>query len=396
MKQQGTRDGPTRILLVNHVGQIFGAENSMLSLLSQIDRERFEPALAAPGEGELRSAAREIDVPVKLMPPLRLHRTINPFSLLSQGVRLLWCRTILGGIVRDFRPHIIHANSLISGLEATTWRFGMPPVIYHARDLSFPPTVLEWVVTGSAAVVAISRSVREAVVEAVPDAADKTEVIYNGIDPEQFKPERPPDEVRATLGVAENAPLFGTVGQLVPWKRLDLFLQAAAQITEDLPEARFVIVGADLFGENTEYVKSLHETADELDISDSVIWAGYRDRVAELMNAMDVLIHTAEQEPLGRVILEAMAVGTPCVAVDSAGPAEIITDLENGRLVEACPEALAEAAILTVTRPRLAESFAAAGRERIRRDFDATTQARKMEELYLSVKSRRDTQGWGI
>ncbi len=396
MKQQARAEDRTRILFVNHVGQVFGAENSMLSLLAHLDDDQFHPCAAVPREGPLASELRDLEVEVEFIPRLRLQRTYNPLSLASQAAGFINCRTRLGAIVQDFQPHVIHANSLISALVATTWRFGMPPVIFHARDLSLPHRSTQWAASGAASIVAISECVKEAVIKIAPDEADRVEVIYNGIDTEAFAPVRPPEKVREALGVTADEILIGNVGQLLPWKRQDVFIRAASIIAEQLPHARFLIVGADLFGENPDYVASLRELADDAGISERIIWAGYRDDVADLTAAMNVMVHAADREPLGRVILEALAVGTPCVAVNAAGPAEIIEDMRSGLLTEKNPEALAEGALTVATKPRLAAGFATAGRERIEKQFSAAAQAQKMQQLYLSLRSREDTRGWGL
>lgn len=396
MKQQARAEDRTRILFVNHVGQVSGAENSMLALLRHLDDDQFHPRVAVPREGPLASELGDLDIEVEFIPRLRLQRTHNPVSLAAQAAGFFNCRTRLGAIVQDFQPHVIHANSLISALVATTWRFGMPPVIFHARDLSLPHRSTQWAASGAASIVAISECVRKAVIEIAPDEADRVEVIYNGIDTDEFAPSRPPEQVRDALGVSADEILIGNVGQLLPWKKQDIFIRAASIVADRLPEARFVIVGADLFGENPQYVTSLRQLAADSGISERIIWAGYRDDVADLIAAMDVMVHAADREPLGRVIIESLAVGTPCVAVNSAGPAEIIEDMHSGLLTEPTPEALAEGALTIATKPRLAADFTEAGRERISKDFSAADQAQKTQQLYLSLRSREDTRGWGL
>ncbi len=394
--RQPKRETRCRVLYVNHVGQVSGAEASLVSLLSHLRTDRYLPMAAVPVEGPLQSFLREHISIVERLPALRLHDTKTLSELLRQGGRLLKHRASLGGVIRRTHPHIVHANSLTAAMSATTWSLGMPPVICHVRDITFPKIVAQWVVGGAEAIIAISESVKKALLEAAPEAASKIHVIYNGIDSNLFKPTRPRAEVRDLLGVAPDQPLIGSVGQLVPWKRHDLFLDAAADIAASMPQATFIIVGADVFGEHPDYVASLREKAERLGFGQRLIWAGYRDDVPNLLAAMDVLVHTAEAEPLGRVILEALCVGTPCVAIDADGPAEIIRNTESGLLVEPDQHAIAEAAITIITKVRLAQALADAGKRRVATDFSAEQTARATEQLYLDIHQRPSRRRWPI
>ena len=394
--QQLKHDERCRVLYVNHVGQVSGAEASLVSLLSHLRTDRYEPMAAVPVEGPLGSELREHASIVERLPVLRLHDTKAVSELLRQAGRLLKHRVCLGGVIWRTHPDVVHANSLTAGMSATTWSLGMPPVICHVRDITFPKIVAQWVVGGAEAIIAISESVKKALLDAAPEAARKIHVIYNGIDSNLFKPARPRAEVRDLLGVAHDQPLIGSVGQLVPWKRHDLFLDAAAAISTSIPQARFIIVGADVFGEHPDYVATLREQAQRLGLENRLIWAGYRDDVPNLLAAMDVLVHTAEAEPLGRVILEALSVGTPCVAINAGGPAEIIQNMQSGLLVEPEQHDIAEAAVTIITRPRLAQALAEAGKRRVATDFSAEQTARAIEQLYLEIHQHRSRRRWPI
>ncbi len=260
---------------------------------------------------------------------------------------------------------------------------GNKPVIWHARDLRAPRRALRWVVARATRIIAISTAVADHLLQVAPAARDKTTVVHNGIDLATFVPTRPRREVRAELGAGPDTLLVGSVGQLIPWKRQDQFLRMAAHVARRVPRCRFLVVGADLFGEHPDYVRSLHELAGELGLTDRVVFTGYREDMANVMSALDLLVHTAENEPLGRVLLEAMCLGVPCVAWDSAGPAEIIEDGVSGVLVPPGEEqglAHAVASLLENDQRRAAMSEAAV--QRIQLHFSALRMAQLTEEVY--------------
>lgn len=380
---------PRRVMYVNHVAEVSGAEGSLLALVSNLDRRRFEPVAAVP-LGPLSRELGELRVPVEPIPAWRAHRPRDPLGMLVAGVRL----KILSGHIRrvgeELGCDLVHANSLIAGLASVTAWGGVKPVIWHARDLRAPRRAVRWVISRATRVIAISTAVVDFLLQVTPAARHKTTLIRNGIDPGAFRPTRTPGQVRAELRVPEGAPLVGAVGQLIPWKRQDRFIEIAARVRTDVPDCRFIVVGADLFGEHPDYVRGLHHLAAELGVADRVIFAGYREDMPNVMSALDLLVHTAEDEPLGRVLLEAMCLGVPCVAADAAGPAEIIEQGVSGVLVaEDDTEGFAREVARLLSDPSARRALAEGAVARTRGEFSALRMAQLTEEVYQEALAER-------
>lgn len=375
------REHVPRVLLVNHVGEISGAENSLLTLVRHLDRRRFQVAAAVPA-GPLAGALGGMDIPVSIMPSLRLARPRNLWQTLVGGVRLRQWAGVLRTAAEELACDLIAANSLTAALAAAMSRSGLP-LVWHARDLRAPERTVRWLIPRTTRIAAISACVADRLIEAHRAARDRTAVIYNGVDTALFRPERDPAQVRAELGLPDEAIVIGTVGQLVPWKRQDLFLEAAARIIAHIPRAWFLVVGADLFGEHPDYVTELRELAADLSLGDRVIFTGFREDIASVMAAMDLLLHPADEEPLGRVVIEAMSLGVPCIATGGFGPAEVIEDGVNGIIVPpGDSETMAARAVELLGRPRGLAQMGDAARRRIERYFSAAQMARLTEDLY--------------
>ena len=125
------------------------------------------------------------------------------------------------------------------------------------------------------------------------------------------------------------------IANLVPWKRHDLFIEAAV-LLRDFRDAlgrpiSWVIAGSDLFGEHADYVASLKKRIDNAGLADRFVWLEGRS-AAEILPTLDLFVHPTAEEPFGRVICEAMAAGVPVVACDSAGPGSILKDGQTGFL----------------------------------------------------------------
>jgi L-malate glycosyltransferase len=374
-----------RVLYVNHVSGISGAEKSLLRLLEALDRSQVHPFLALPDvSGPLANAAAELDVTVLAVPLCRFSRKLAP----ALWARQLWQLRQAGLQLTDLRERwsidLIHFNSLQAALAAR-WLPPPPPLVLSARDLYFPPLAMRYATSQAALTVAISRAVAEEVLRVAPGAAGKLAVVPSGLVREDVRVVHTREEVRAELAIPASAPLIGAVAQIVPWKRLDAFLRAGVRLVAELPKARLLMVGGDPFGDEAAHLHELEALVSTLGLSERVIWTGQRNDVPDLIASLDVLIHPARREPLGRVILEAMAVGTPVVAVDEAGAAEIIEDGVNGLLVPADEGAnLASAALQVIRDPLLADTLRQGGFERVRRFLARDTAAATLE-LYRQV-----------
>lgn len=237
----------------------------------------------------------------------------------------------------------------------------------------------------ASAVVAISEATREVIARDC-GADEKCRVIHNGLSIDSIEQRLAESRPREELGLSEATPLAGMVAQLVPWKGHRHFLTAVGLVAEQLPGARFLIVGADLFGDHAEYEAELHQLARELGIEDKVTFTGYRQDALSLINALDVLVLPSENEPFGRVLLEAMACAKPVVAFDSGGPREIVVEQETGYLVPPeSAEDLAEAAVrLLLDRPA-AREMGEKGKQRLRDEFSGQKHAEEIEKLYLEL-----------
>ncbi len=151
---------------------------------------------------------------------------------------------------------------------------------------------------------------------------NKMVVIPNGIDTERFQPDlESRKRVRAEWGIRANEKLMGLVGRLDPMKDHPTFLKAAALLAQERQDIRFVCVG-----DGPEPYKSeLYTLARNLGLDDRLIWAGARNDMAAVYNALDVISSSSYGEGFSNVIGEAMACGVPCVVTDVGDSALIVS-----------------------------------------------------------------------
>jgi glycosyltransferase involved in cell wall biosynthesis len=172
--------------------------------------------------------------------------------------------------------------------------------------------------------------------------------------------------------------LIGIVGQMLPEKGHDEFLQAAAALRGEFPKVHFLIVG----NENA-YGRELKHRVQAMGLAGTVHFHDFMTDIVGLYNTLDAVAVPYHHEAFGRVIIEAMACGKPVVTTWSGAGREIIDDGVDGVLVPPRQgEALAQALRDLVVDDRRREHLAAAGREKVLRRFHIEEHARKVEALY--------------
>lgn len=368
-----------RILFVNLAGTMGGAERSLLLAVEHLC-SHFQTGVACPGGSPLWIELTSIRTERYSLPgaPSCTYRSLRGIAyLLRASFRMI-------RIVLRANPDIVHANSFYAGAVSLPAAIvTRRKLIVHARDLAdfgFLSRLYNWFCRK---VIAVSHSVRSELVEQGINS-ERIEVIYNGVDEGSFdRPEqggvscisRDPDEQRAFV--------FGHVGQFVPWKKQTVFLEAASRVASVLSDVRFVLVGDDICGRDTAYKHSVLFHAANLDLSERVSFPGWEENMREVWGQINCLVHTADREPFGRVIVEAMAHKIPVIAVGACGPGEIIEDDKTGLLVQKDDiEELSETMIRIVRDRDFADKLANAGYEHVIANFTADKTAEQIQGVY--------------
>jgi glycosyltransferase involved in cell wall biosynthesis len=187
--------------------------------------------------------------------------------------------------------------------------------------------------------------------------ADRLRVVHNGFDTDYFRPDPVARRhLRADWGMDASTPLFGLVGRFDPMKGHAVFLEAAALCLNELPAARFILIGTGA---------SRVETGP----GRPIIQLDHHPDMPAVYNALDVLVSASVfGEGLSNAVGEAMASGTPCVVTDVGDSALLVGDY--GQVVAPSDPAALAAAMLSLWRQVDAGTIDRAGlRARIVRHF---------------------------
>ena len=157
--------------------------------------------------------------------------------------------------------------------------------------------------------------------------ADKIVVIPNGVDITRFVPASPEKRstMRRALGVPENAKLLGHLGRANPLKDHKTLIHAFSRVADADPTCMLLLAGHEL-RHDSQYLDGILHELNRPDLHRRILALGPRDDVADLMNVIDIFILSSISEAFPVVLIEAMAVGTPCVVTDVGDSAEIVDD----------------------------------------------------------------------
>ena len=179
--------------------------------------------------------------------------------------------------------------------------------------------------------------------------------------------------------LAPEGPLITAVARLVPIKGLQYLVEAAPEILQRCPGARFLLVG------DGEMRPMLEAQARSLGVSERVHFAGYRKDVASILAGADAVVLPSLNEGMGRVLVMAMALGKPIVATRVGGVPELLGAGEAGLLVPPRDAlALAEGITKLLQDPSLTSAVGEAGRRRAPR-YSAESMLEALAKLYRKV-----------
>jgi len=287
----------------------------MLATLAGVRAAGYDVAVASPPAGLLSDALRERGIDVL------------PFDVGgASGKRpsLATRREALAELLRRHRPHLLHANSLSMGrLSGPVARELEIPSLAHLRDvLKLSRRAIDDL-NAHTRLLAVSAATRHFHVAQGLDA-NKNRVLFNGVDLTGFRPRSPTGYLHRELDLGQKAKLLGTIGQIGLRKGQDVLARAAAVVARRRDNAHFLIAGERFSGkeESRRFEAELRRAARGV-LAGRLHLLGRRDDVPRLLNELTLLVHPARQEPLGRVLLEAAASGTPTIATDVGGTREV-------------------------------------------------------------------------
>ena len=344
-----------------------GGQNQVLLTVLGLRAMRHRAVLVAHPDGELLRRASEGHDLIPLAPRSEVD--------LSTAWRL-------SRILKGLNPSIVHAHDPHAvAAAALALSIGPPPsrpalvasrrVDFHMQGNSFS----RWKYRQVDRFIAASRAIHAMLVaDGVPP--ERIVTIHEGIDVDRVTA-TPPAAIHQEFWLPAHAPVVGNVAALVPHKGHRYLIDAALRVVQEVPDARFMILGEGPLRPALEKQIAAHR------LEKHVLLAGFRTDALAMHRAFDLFVLSSVTEGLGTSLLDAMASSKAVVATRAGGIPEVVTDGETGLLVEPRdPPALAEALVRLLKNDRLRREMGIAGLARVREHFSADRMVRKTVEIY--------------
>jgi glycosyltransferase involved in cell wall biosynthesis len=230
----------------------------------------------------------------------------------------------------------------------------------------------------------VSSSERQACLALGLLAPEKSLVVCNGIDWRSFDALTVDvGQVKAGLGFDPGDVVVGQIAKFDVQKAQDDLAAAIPLVLESCPSAKFLFVGDGALRPQIE------DQVARLGVDRQVVFTGYRDDVALLLKALDVVVLPSRWEGLPLVLLEAMACRKPIVASRVTGNIDVVVDGMTGLLVPSgAPQALAAKIVVLLQDARFRDELGRRGRERVEQEFSLERMVAHMRSVYQDLLDR--------
>ena len=359
---------PIKILHTEWADGWGGQELRILSEMIGVREQGMEVAIACTAHSNINRYAREHGFQVFNLP----FRGTADFGT-------MW------GLMRIIRRHGFDIVNTHSGKD--TWVGGFAAKLtgrkfIRTRHLGYKVNTsrLNFINEMADFIMTTGENVRQGMIKHNRIKPEKIRSIPTGIDDAVFDPKQyDKTKAREALGLPEDALVVGTVANLRHAKRIDLWLDAAAQILKVHPEARFVIGGT---GPVEEIVK---QKARDLGIDNAVTWPGFTDTPAKYMAAFDIYLLTSDDEGVPQAVMQALMMRLPTVAT-KAGSTEDLHHDDNFILLE-CGDvpAIVREVLCLVEDKKLRQYYSKRSRAFVLAHFSKTVMIEAVLDVYRKV-----------
>lgn len=343
-----------------------GGQWSLYYLIKNLNKERFQPVVLCPGEGELAGKMRTAGADVIFLNLGRI-RHMNPLAVL---------KLIL--IIKKYGFNIIHTDAttetFYAGIAAKIMRV---PLIWHIR-VSESAGFLDKLLTSLSAKLILVAGAIESRFEWLGNK-QKMVVIHNGVDLQEFYSFTPSTSIRKEFGIADSEILLACTGRIEERKGQEYLIDAMRHVDN----AKLILFGK----AEEEYLNHVKSLCKEYKLSDRVIFAGHRKDIPSLLREIDIFVFPViTGEGFSRAILEAMSAARPVIASDDAGNKEAVIDGVTGYIVPVRDSAALAAKVNELAGDReKRRKMGLAGRERVEKLFTIQKNVEEIEAVYETL-----------
>jgi glycosyltransferase involved in cell wall biosynthesis len=377
-----------RILLAAKTMGVGGLERIVVGLARELHSRGHAVWVVSSG-GELvdqleRAGSTHVAAPLEITSPIGVAQAARQIRrlIVEHRIDLVHSFSATASVAINLALRVRGATGL-DGVRLVSSPMGLQN---SPRELPVTTWLRNWFLAlGAEQILVISPEIRRHLKRVGAREESLVDFNFVGLDVAAFRG-TPGDRgsVRHEFGFAEDAPIVSTVGALHPRKSHELFIQAAARVSRELPRARFLIVGeGELHAELEEQVRARG-------LSGKVVLTGVRDDVARILSATDVYVKPGIVEGfVGITVLEALVLGKPVIAFETEDVKLALVDGETGLIVpNGDVDRLADRIVYLLRNPEVGARLGQAGQQLVAERFDFGVLAQRLEEFYQGVLGR--------
>lgn len=365
-----------RVLQAIRQGQIGGGESHVLSLVSALDKERFEPVVLSFTDGPMIDRLNEMEIPNHVI------NSAKPFDPA--------CISKVSALLKHERIDMVHAHGTRAASNLfLPARLNGCPMIYTIHGWSFHQDqpffkkhlriLSERMLTGLAKKnISVSASNRETGVRHFPGF--RSAVINNGINLDHFNPHRKMKDLREELGIPASHTVAGYIARITLQKDPLTLIRAFSKVLQQNSNITLLVVG------DGDMKQETVDLAGSLGIAQHVRFLPFRTDVPEMLKAVDIFCLPSLWEGMPIGLLEAMAMAKAVIVTAVDGSREIVQHMQNGLVVPVKdPEALATAITQLHRDVLLRGRLQAAAAATVSREYSVEKMARQVEGIYEGI-----------
>ena len=309
----------------------------MLTIVSNIDKTKFEPIVVLPNDGPLTKKLDENGVRYKIISyPIIRRKYFNITGILNYIREYRTSCKKICEFAKEEKIDVIH-NNTIAVIEGITVKKKLNiPLIFHIHEMIEHPKFVakklyKMAVKNSDKVVVVSESVKKHIISLTKIKTSNIEVVHNGITP--IKSEASRQKYLEEFGFPNDSVVFAVIGRINAIKGQDHFVDAFKNISQKIDNVYGLIIG-DAFSGQEWRVTTLIDKLEKENLKQKLIYCGFREDIKDLFSLIDVLVlPSIGYDSFPTVVLEAMSCGVPIVAYRCGGVEEMVENQKNGILI---------------------------------------------------------------
>lgn len=356
------------VLVANPSADLYGADLQLLESVKALTGANVRVVVVAPVVGPLHDRLREAGAETRVLDfPVLRRADATPAGVARLGSAALRNMPAMRRTIREVGADVVYVNTLTLPWWVAAGRTMRRRVLCHAHEAE--PRVAPVVQKAMAlpllmsdVVVANSRVTMSTLCQSLPRLADRTVLLYNGVE----GPPRPPDPPRIGCPVR-----VVVVGRLSRRKAPHDALEAVSLLRASGVDATVALCGTPVPGFE-DYEAQLRRRAAREDLAGAVSFEGYTSPIWPALARADVFLATSTAEPLGNAVVEAQLACRPVVATAVEGHLETVLPEKTGLLVPVGDTAAMAGAIgRLATDPELVRRVTVQARDRAEELFSS-------------------------